>query len=526
MRKFFPIISVILILILVGSAVAQIVYSDPVFTSYTVANLNPVGSAGIIVTYYDANGVAQPWQIQRTVQGGGSVTIQQAVDDPDLLAGRYSAVVSSDQPIAAVVNQQLGTLGSRTSIAPFSSYSGSSAGATKVIIPEVLYNWFNYYTEFYIQNTGGASSTNVKITYTPTSIGACTTGAALVDDPVVTVGTPLAQYASIQVSQFAKPALGAPSVAGCTAFTGRFMGMAVITADQPIVVVVNQVTQNKLFTSNGFTASGTNLVVPAYLRNWYGYYASLTLANAGPSEASVQLVYTPSPGSSPSAVITTTHTVPSMKSINIYDGSTANASQSDLVTAYPYNPAFAANKQPLKFFGSIKLTSTQPILAKVNQESEAVSGNKAGAYNVPLTTDGTNQISVPLIQSDFYGYYTSLTIMTVDGEEATVEITYTSDNDFSTKKGVSKTYTLTTTNGFLNRYEGSSCNLGANQCDLFHDIFWDGSGTTTGRFIGSASIKVISGSNIVAYVNSESNTAPYAGTRDTMYTFNAFNLIP
>lgn len=526
MKKFFPIISLILVLSLFGSALAQVAYSKPVFTSYTVANLNATQSASVIVTYYDANGVAQPWQISRTVQGGGSVTIQQSADDPTLASGRYSAVVSADQPIAAVVNQQLGDLNSRTSVAPFSSYSGSSEGATTVILPEVMYNWFGYYTEVYIQNAGSTAAANVKITYTPTAIGTCTTGAALADDPVVTGSATLAQYATLEVSQFAKTALGAPSVAGCTAFAGRFLGMAKIISDQPVVVVVNQIVQNKLFTSNGFTSSGADLIVPAYMRNWYGYYAAITLANPGGTEASVDLTYTPSPGSNPLTPISVNHKVPAGKSINIYDGSSANASQSDLIGAYPWNPAQSATKQTYKFFGSIKIHSDQPILAKVNQEAELVAGNQAGAYNVPLTTEATTLVSVPLIQSDFYGYYTSLTIMTSDGGEATLEITYTSDNDFSTKKGLSKTYAVSTVNGFVNRYEGSSCNLANNQCDIFHDTFWDGTGTTTGRFLGSAVIKVISGSPIVAFVNSESNTAPEASTRNSMYTFNAFNLVP
>jgi hypothetical protein len=112
--------------------------------------------------------------------------------------------------------------------------------------------------------------------------------------------------------------------------------------------------------------------------------------------------------------------------------------------------------------------------------------------------------------------------MSVDGTNPTVEITYTSDGTYSSVKNTSKTYTYTLTNGLLNRYEGTSAT--AAQSDIRDDATWLSGGNR--RFIGSARISVTSGSNIVAFVNSESTTAPNASTRDSMYTYNAFNLAP
>ena len=70
----------------------------------------------------------------------------------------------------------------------------------------------------------------------------------------------------------------------------------------------------------------------------------------------------------------------------------------------------------------------------------------------------------------------------------------------------------------LNRYEGPYAT--AAQSDLLDDAAW--SDGTNNRFIGSAVIEVTSGSNIVAFVNSESGTAAGASTTDSMYTYNAF----
>lgn len=257
------------------------------------------------------------------------------------------------------------------------------------------------------------------------------------------------------------------------------------------------------------------MILPAYLRNWFNYYASLTIANPGGSDADVTVQYIPDSGDplvTPTQQINANHTVPAGESITIYDGPTGS---SDISGSYQYG----TNQ---RFFGSVKVISNNdvPVVAMVNQEATEAAGNQAGAYNSMAAASGSQRISVPLIQSDFFGYYTSLTIASVDGSNPQVRITYTSDNEFSSVQGQTRQYTHTLSNGFLNRYEGAG--VEAARSDILSDPAWESGGTR--RFIGSATIEVISGSNIVAFVNSESNTAPQAGTRDSMYTFNAFNL--
>ncbi|MCD4738227.1 MAG: hypothetical protein K8R89_03080, partial [Anaerolineae bacterium] len=206
--------------------------------------------------------------------------------------------------------------------------------------------------------------------------------------------------------------------------------------------------------------------------------------------------------------VVATHSIPPLESINRYDGSSATDDQTDLETEF--------GGDSNSFFGSVVIESTIPVVAMVNQEATPGSGAQAGSYNGLIAGSGSQKISVPLIQSDFYGYYTSLTIMTVDGSEATVDITYTSDGTYSSVTNHSETHQHTTLNGFLNRYEGSSSS--AAQSDLLDDAAWV-SGTGDRRFIGSAVIEVVSGADIVAFVNSESSVSG----SDSMYTYNAFN---
>jgi hypothetical protein len=508
--RFIVVMAAIVALVMSSVASAQISYERSTFTSYQVVNLGS-NDTTVTATYYNDEG-----GVERTVDlpvdgDGGVATVLLALDD-QLGAGQFSATLSASEPLAAVVNQQLGEAGSNVSTAPFSSYTAVTGGEESVTIPVIMHNWFGYHTQLFIQNVSGSDTANVNIEYRPTTFDGCVAGATGQSE---SVPGGLNSLASKSVSQLNANFLGAPSAGGCEAYAGRFLGGAEISSDVDIAVVVNQYVQDKLFTYNGFTSveAGTDLILPAYMRNWFNYYASLTIANPGDSAANVTVRYIPDSGDplvTPTQQINANHTIPAGESITIYDGPTGD---SDISSAYQYG----TNQ---RFFGSVNVESNVPVVAMVNQEATSAAGNQAGAYNSMAAASGSQRISVPLIQSDFFGYYTSLTIASVDGSNPQVRITYTSDNEFSSVQGESRNYTHTLSNGFLNRYEGAG--VEAARSDILSDPAWESGGTR--RFIGSAVVEVVSGSNIVAFVNSESNTAPQAGTRDSMYTFNAFNL--
>ena len=512
MKKFLFLLFTLILLFSVTVVSAQVSYPNSTFTSYQVVNLDNQ-PANITVQYYDQNGNPSSYSANfRNVPPNGAVTVQQSLES-GLASGQYSAVISSDRRIAAIANQQLGVSGSGGSIPPFSSYSAFSEGSTQVTLPVIMYNWYGYYTELFVQNVSSNPATNIQISYTPTTLGGCTTGKTG-SETVASSSNPLPAYASRKISNFGASFLGATGGTGaCATYNGRFLGMAKITADQPVAVVVNEIVQDKLFTYNGFAQAGTTLLAPAYMRNWYNYYASLTIANPSTtSTANITLTYTPGSGSNPSTVITAYKSIPAGRSITIYDG--PGSTGTDL------SPVYDLPNE--RFFGSVKITSDIPIVAMVNQESTPAAGKQSGSYNAFRQEDAGSVISVPLVQSAFYDYYTSITIMTVDGSEANIRITYTSDGTFSTVKNQSKSYTHTTVNGFLNRYEGASASPA--QSDILDDPFWQSGGQR--RFLGSAKIEVLSGSKIVVFVNSEYAKKASDPQRDSMYTYNAFTVNP
>lgn len=471
-------------------------------TTYQVVNMGTT-DATVTVDYYDASGnPVSAAQKNFTLGAGKSKVVVQLTDDTALGNGRFSAVISSNQPVAAVVNQQLVPDGSTSlnSTPPFSSYSGASAGSTTVTLPQLMYNWYGYYTDVIVQNVGTGAASNISIAYTPTTIGGAVAGATGQTDTIAS----LAQYAATTVSQQSASKLGAAS----GTFAGRFFGSATITSGQPIVAIVNQQkvatsgTQpaGKLMTYNGFSAGSTSASLPQHLRGWYGYYGSLLIANPSTTTAAdVTITYTPDKNFSQMAgvpTVTVNHSVPAGQSLNRYDGSTATAAQSDLLTN-------GVNQ----FIGGVKVTSNIPVVVQENLET----AKQAGSYNGVPTSEATTTAVVPLIQADFYGFYTSLNVQNTTATAGSCTITYYSDDTYSSVKNASKAYThAITANGTFTVYESAS------QGDVHMDpTTWTSGGQR--RFLGSATVSCTV--PVVAFVNSESNAA----SGDSIYTFNTFN---
>lgn len=523
------VVVLVLAFVLVGSVSAQ--YSEPWCTSYQVQNIG-TSPTDIHVDYYDEAGVLQSGARTQypQVPPGGSITVLQRTtsipgdhDDPNLQDGRYSAVIYANQPIAAIANQQLvpATATGFEPQAPFSSYAGDTSGSKEVILPVVMSNWFGYYTEMLIQNVGEGEAT-VDISYYPTSIEGMVVGAQGQTDN----GNKVSRFASLYKNQeVISDTLGAPQVLSGTMYvdtmyTGRFLGAAVIKSDQPVVVMVNQhqVADQKLFTYKGFRAGAKKIAAPIYMRSHFGYYASLTIANVSLSDtADVTITYTAdSQYSQPEAnrgkSVTAHYAIPPGESINRYDGLPATPDQSDLNGS-------TGDLSFEQFFGTVTIEATQPIVAIINQEAVKTGDAQAGTYSALDVNAATTKLSVPLVQANFFAYYTSLTLQSATGADGLVYITYTSDDLYSSVLGVSKTYTHTIGGGEpLNIYEGTKGGVRIGDINADPGVWADNEGNI--RIIGSAIVTATV--PVIAFVNEETDIVSV----DTMYTFNAFNLAP
>jgi len=497
----------VLIMLMVASSVgAQ--YSGYLWSSvYQVVNMGD-SPADITIDYYDDTGapVTAAQKFFQDIPPGNSRLVVQFTDDPSLPSGRYSAVISADQPVAAIANLQLVPSGA-SSFAPeppFATYSAESQGSTSVILPAVMYNWYGYYTEIFIMNVGSGLA-SVDIEYIPGTVNGTATGSALTDSD-----NTIAKFASLNISQESETALGAPS----GTYAGRFLGSAVLTSDQPIVAVVNQhnVADRKLMTYNGFTDDGsTHVAAPVHMRGYYNYYSTLLIANpSSTTDAHVEITYTPDPNR-PNTVwsgtvgpVTASHTIPPQTALTRYDGPTATDVQSDLDD----DPVYT------RFFGSVLVVSDIPVVVQVNQEAISSGDAQGGSYNgIPVSTASTDVV-VPVIMADYYQYYTTLVVQNVTSTAGSCNITYTSDGVYSSVKNHSATYThAIPADGAFTVYEGRK---GTPEGDINTDVQWV-AGDGTRRFLGSATISC--DVNVVAFVNEEKDILG----QDSMYTYNAFN---
>ena len=487
-------------------------------TAYQVVNMG-TAPADIVVRYYDSAGteITAAEKTFSDVPVNGSVLVVQYSDDPNLPNGTYSAIISADQPVAAISNLQLVPDGATqyTPGPPFSTYSGQGAGATTLTLPAVMHNWYGYYTEIIIMNTDATQATNVDISYVPGTMdigsGPEATGAAGVTEDDLSIPG----HASLNKSQKDKTELGAPT----GTFTGKFFGAATITSDKPIIAVVNQhnVSNYKLMTYNGFIGAGaTAVLVPTHMRGFYNYYTTLLVSNPSDSlDAIVTITYTPDEnysnvpeaGSSIGTVIAT-HTISPQSTLLRYDGPGSSDGQTDLDDHDETGHAYT------RFFGSAKVTSDNPVLVQVNVEAAATSAGQAGSFNGIAVADASTDIVAPVILADFYGYYTSLVVQNATAIGGTCDITYTSDDTYSAVKNHSETYSHTIpASGSFMIYEGRA--EGQEIGDINSDVTWRAEGKK--EFIGSAVISC--DVEVVAFVNEETNR----NNRDTMYTMNTFN---
>lgn len=506
MKKVRIAITLAALLMLVFTSTASAQYTGSSwYTAYQVVNMG-TGPTDISIDYYDTSGVlvAAAHKEYTNVPAGSSRLVVQYSDDPNLPGGRYSAVISAGEPIAAIANQQLvpDTASSYAPTPPFSTYSGQSEGALQITLPAVMYNWYGYYTEFYVMNVGTGNATNVDVEYIPGVMMGATSGAAGVTD----VDNTIAQYASAEFSQKTMTNLGAAS----GTFAGRFLGSAVITSDQPIIAVVNQhnTASYKLMTYNGFAGGSQDIAAPVHMRGYFGYYSTILVGNpSDTATAHVTIKYSPSGdwnavSSGTIGAVTVTADIAPGTALTRYDGPGATDDQSDLDD----NPVYT------RFYGSVSITSDIDVVVQVNVEAVSTGDDQAGSYNGIPVADATQDIVVPVILAEYYGYYTTLVVQNTTATAGTCTITYTSDDTYSTVKNNSKAYTHDLpASGAFTVYEGTK---GGKVGDINTDTAEWGADT---RFIGAAAINCTV--DAVAFVNEESDIS----LRDSMYTFNTFN---
>lgn len=386
---------------------------------FQVQNLS-ASVATIAATYYKPDGTVQA-TVPDTISANGSKTYYPLSAVPSGYSG--SVVLTSDQPVAAIVNV-LGNGG-----VAGASYTAMSAGSSPVSLPVLMKGNYGFNTWFNVQNTS-TSAANVTVTYSDSGALA-----------PVTI-QPGAAHTFLQASE----------THSAKVFSG------VVTSSQPVAVAVMEEDPKTLFAYSGFPSSAatTNPVMPLVNANNFGFVTGIQIQNTGGSSTNVTVSYTPSLAGT---ACTETQTVPSNQSVSF------------ALYAFTYSPRPAGDTTNCtlgqKFVGSAKVTAnsaSQNLVVNVNQLYPGVKGEAYGGFNPSL---GTRKVVFPLIMDRNYGYNTGLNVMNVNSSGSTTVTCTFSGSSYTASATLAPGQSLSDYEGgkIANGYVGSATCTASNVSD-------------------------------------------------------------
>lgn len=354
---------------------------------------NP-GSTDALVTleFYAADTAGAVYWFSDTIPARSQKTwyIPNLTDVPDNFVG--SVVVSSDQPVQAIVNTQVPTTGTGTMSNP--NRVGTSSGVTdpapQMYVPQVMRDYYGWNSYLAVQNAGSSSaSVTVKI---------YNAAGTEVDSEAVTIPA-----GSMHLF----------SQADNTTLGSSFVGSAKITSAENLAVVCNfynaatDYTTAQFHSYNGFSGGATTLFVPRLVKDYYNYQSGLKVQNVGSANTTVTVTY-------------------------YFGGTTYTQTSPTIGPGQAWGPYLGEESQlpasmaGLSGSGSGIITSSGgvPIVATVNEDNRADPAGRGVTYNAFLSGEETTTVAFPQVTSKYYGYSSGLQIQSVGSGTATLSVTY------------------------------------------------------------------------------------------------------
>jgi hypothetical protein len=348
-------LAMLMVLVAVPFAGAQTITWN---SSFTVVNLGTT-DATVTAMFYDEAGTEYvpnplvPGALDNPFMlgpGGSEIVVMAFVNDtlPD---GRYSVVLSADQPIVAIAN----LAGVQDPNVNYNgSYSGSEdIGQMTAYLPSVSNSFYDWYSHLSIQNL-----TSAAMDITVQFFSGTTT-------PIAEIMGNVPAYSSWHLDM---------DDAGITpALPTDWNGSATVSAAGPVAVVNNDYNQGMSLgaeqTYSGAAAGAQQLYCPGLYDQFIGlWYSSLNVQNIGTADADVYIEY--SDGMTDSVVI-----APNAAWLGVYQSGV-------------HDPAFSAYVE-----------GTEPLVVVAN----ATSGSSSQTYE--CATSGSGEIRTPLAMKWFVGQY-------------------------------------------------------------------------------------------------------------------------
>lgn len=352
----------------------------PFSSAFRVQNLEST-TASCTYTFYDSTGGTAYTSSAATVNAGDSLYVY-VPDLASLASGSYSAVVSCDKKVAAVVNFSDANSGA--------SHSGISSPGTIWYAPGIYDNYYDFYSNIVVQN---ASASSVDVTIEIYAAGNIT--------PVLTQGpTSVPAYASVSFEQE-----GQASLSDDQSYSAKITGTGDIA---PIVNIYGRGTfDNQLYSYNAFTAGSTKAYTPLIMNNYYGYSTALVIQNMGSSSSNVTVTYTNG--------VSDNYTIASGAAESIYTPSVAGIPAGNTL-----------------YGATIESTNSQDLVVLVNESNGY---NRAASYSGFAA--GSTEVRAPIVMKRYYEFNSSVTCQNVGTAAATMNIAYaTSASGTSTSPSI------------------------------------------------------------------------------------------
>lgn len=494
------IIAVLALALAVGVVLAKSSLQGlPTGTSWSTGiQVQNVGSATaqIVLTGYDASGAATYTDSTTgaNVAAGASVTYVTFPSGASSFNG--AGVLSSDQPIVAIVNINNASAGGYAA----AQYQGvdSTKTGTSIRFPLVKNNFGSKCTTFFVQNAGSSAAV---ISANFSNGSTWSSGSAVDPGDMVTID----------------PAAATPAVPSTAPYA------LTVSSSQPLAGTVAEhfcTSATLLQSTRGFSGSDgdSKLLAPIY-KNAFGSRSNgIQVQNIGGAAANITVTFAHSPLSScqPSCSSFTQYqqSVPAGASVTFYRNTIVAASGGGATGS-------SGTPLPNASLAAATVSSNGTIVAIVNESYDSLPAGivrqAATTYSAVPNNAAATRLAVPLTKEEFGNKTTGIQIQNAGGVDANVKVTYTLNAGAASCQG---TYVANN----ISVSPGASVTLfRQNVAGLPGGGTWSGGNAIKAGCYGGAIIESTNSVPLVAIVN-ESDINPTPSLRQDIKNYEAFPL--
>lgn len=400
MKKALTVMAVVAV-VLAATVVGAYAFPAGTWVSgVTVANLSS-DTAAVSIKFYAQDGTLALNFNGGTIPGNGSKTyyLPSAIPSSSLPDGFIgSAVVESDQPIAATVNTQLPT---DANPARVGTSVGVNEPAAEVYVTQLLKNYFGWNSYCAVQNAG-SSAHNVTVRYYDDS------GSEADSDT-----QSIAANASFIFDQSTDGELSSGI------YSARFVG----DASHPLAVICNfyntgaSADTSQFHSYNGISEGGDMLYVPRVVKDYYQYQSGLRVQNVGSETLKVTVTY--NIGGS-----TYTQTSPNIGSGQAWGPYMGDESQlpSSMAGVSGSGSATIAVNSP---------NANKRIIATVNEDNRVNPAGRGVTYEAARAAEASGTLIFPQVTSEYYGYSSGIQVSKVGTGTSTCQASYSASGPVS-----------------------------------------------------------------------------------------------